>query len=80
MSPATVRELHDLVEELIAATDEHTYWLGPVRDTSLEIRELLAGHGGAASPDAEPVTANWKCPAPGCRFVAINPMRHPCPL
>ncbi|MBB4934759.1 hypothetical protein F4561_005653 [Lipingzhangella halophila] len=78
----THRELHtlrDLIDELIAATEDHTYCLGPVRDTSLELRELLTSHD-SESLTVERVTANWKCPVKDCQFASITPMSHPCPL
>ncbi|WP_201776618.1 hypothetical protein [Allosalinactinospora lopnorensis] len=69
--------LRNLVEQLIAATGDHLCWLGPVRRTAIEIRDRL---DGGSSPVVEPVTANWQCPASGCRFAAIHPISHPCPL
>lgn len=81
MSTTTRRELMDLIDELIAATDDNTYWLGPVRDISLEIRELLTRYpNDQASMTVKPITANWKCPIKDCRFGSINPMEHPYPL
>ncbi|WP_046469715.1 hypothetical protein [Allosalinactinospora lopnorensis] len=72
--------LRDLIDELIAATDDNTYWLGPVRDTSLELRELLTGHDDEEFPMVDPIWANWECPVEECRFSAIQPIDHPCPL
>ncbi|MBB4931096.1 hypothetical protein F4561_001916 [Lipingzhangella halophila] len=80
LTPTERHTLRDLVDELIAATEDRTYWLGTVRETSLEVRELLTRHDDSESPTVKRVTANWKCPAPGCRFAAINPIGHPCPL
>ncbi|MBB4934266.1 hypothetical protein F4561_005086 [Lipingzhangella halophila] len=80
LTHAECHALRDLVDELIAATDDHIYWLGPVRDTSLELRELLTSHDSAESPLVEPIWANWECPVKGCRFASITPMDHPCPL
>ncbi len=76
MSPDVQQELSDLVEELIEATDDHVYWLGPVRQTSLELRELLTSR----SQTKRGIFSTWKCPVEGCRFGAVKPIDHPCPL
>ncbi len=80
MHPSTYEELKDLVDQLIHATDSNAYWLGQVRDTSLEIRELLISHEGEESPTVAAIRANWKCPMQECRFSSIKAMGHPCPL
>ncbi|GAA4934390.1 hypothetical protein GCM10023224_13670 [Streptomonospora halophila] len=36
-------ELHDLVDELVCATDDRVFWLGAVRETALEIQRRLRG-------------------------------------
>lgn len=34
-------ELQALVDDLISATEDRVYWVGPVRDTALEIRRRM---------------------------------------
>ncbi|KII00007.1 hypothetical protein LP52_03400 [Streptomonospora alba] len=34
-------ELQELVEELVAATEDRVFWLGRVRETALEIQRRL---------------------------------------
>ncbi|GAA3764574.1 hypothetical protein HDA32_005050 [Spinactinospora alkalitolerans] len=46
MSPLTPAErdaLTALLDELISATDDREFWLGRVRETSLELRDKIAG-------------------------------------
>ncbi|WP_156184783.1 hypothetical protein [Allosalinactinospora lopnorensis] len=41
LTPHERRELKDLTEQLIEATNNNTYWLNQVRETSIELRDRL---------------------------------------
>ncbi|WP_046470902.1 hypothetical protein [Allosalinactinospora lopnorensis] len=82
LSPKERHALNDLVDQLVEATEDHAYWLGSVRQTSLELRERLTEWLDTEQPPsaAEPIQAHWQCPASGCRFSSSPPMSHSCPL
>ncbi|QBI52544.1 hypothetical protein [Streptomonospora litoralis] len=41
LTEAERRALRDLVDELIEATEDRVFWLGPVRETALEMQRRL---------------------------------------
>ncbi|GAA3739595.1 hypothetical protein GCM10022205_27190 [Spinactinospora alkalitolerans] len=43
LTPQERDALKELLDDLIALTDDHEFWLGRVRETSLELRERIAG-------------------------------------
>ncbi|TQN33516.1 hypothetical protein FHX37_3538 [Haloactinospora alba] len=56
LTPQERRELRDLVEQLVQATEDHAFWLNRVRELSIELHhrlDALLGTSGAEDGDTD---------------------------